>query len=440
MRSARFATIALATAWLGGCRPASDSSTTPAPAALPSRPNIVFILIDAVRADHLGIYGYPKETMPFVAGLAARGLVFERAYAPSSWTPSAMASIFTGRWVHQHGVLSGFAATKSAWRRGETVTLNRVPAELATLPEVLKAGGYRTFGAADNMNLGDAMGFTRGFDVFSSKDQGGLRHGKTVAEWRPQLLSGGPYFLYLHFMAAHAPYRKRAPWYDPETPPRLQDVAAYDSNLSFMDQEIRELFEALDLEQHSVVIVTADHGEEFGDHGGFGHKNTLYEELLRVPLVLFGPGQLPGGRVKSTVSTIDLLPTLRDLLRLPEVADEPGRSLLQTARTGGDASRVLFPMRCDEFGPKAATKKAVVTQRHKLILTEPDGREELYDLLEDPGERHDLAAQKPALVAALRNRLEEMESRTRAADREYAPPVPISKEQAEELRALGYVR
>jgi arylsulfatase A-like enzyme len=414
-------------------------SADPAPATPPPRPNIVLFLLDTVRADHLGLYGYPRETMPFVAGLAERGLLFERAYAPSTWTAPSMASLFTGRWVHEHGVLSGLAATRGALKRGQQVELNRIPSGLDTLPELLQRAGYRTFGAADNFNIGEAMGFTRGFAEFSAKDQGGLRHGKVVAEWRERLVSGPPYFLYLHYMAAHAPYRRRSPWYDPQTPPERREIAAYDSNLSFMDEKIREVFEALDLDSDAVVIVTADHGEEFGDHGSIGHGNTLYEELLRVPLVLFGPGRVPVGRVAAPVSLVDLLPTLRELLGLEPDAPDAGRSLLAAARAP-DPSRVLFPMRWDEFASPPISRKAVVTERYKLILTQPEGREELYDLHADPAERQDLARQRPALVAQLRSELERLERSTRAASREFTPGVEVSREKAQQLRALGYVR
>ncbi len=437
LRTGRLAAAILALSpSLWSCGPAD---LAPAPSTAP-RPNIVFFLLDTVRADHLGVYGYPRETMPFLARLATRGLLFERAYAPSTWTAPSMASVFTGRWVHEHGVLSGLAATRSALKRGETVALNRIPQELETLPELLARAGYRTFGAADNFNIGEAMGFTRGFAEFSAKDQGGLRHGKVVSEWRQRLLAGGPYFLYLHHMAAHAPYRRRAPWYDPATPPERREVAAYDSNLSFMDEKIREVFEALGLDSNAVLIVTADHGEEFGDHGSAGHGNTLYEELLRVPLVLFGPGRVPVGRVAGPVSPIDILPTLRELLGLPPSAQDAGRSLLGSARDGVEPNRALFPMRWDEFAPTPVIRKAVVTERHKLILTLPEGREELYDLAADPGERHNLARERPALVAALRAELDKMERSTRVASREFAPALEISKQRAEELRALGYVR
>ncbi|HJS59096.1 MAG TPA: sulfatase [Vicinamibacteria bacterium] len=427
---------------LTGCGPSPGSAMREAPGApaTASRPNIVLLVLDAVRADHLGIYGYERETMPFLAGRAAGGLVFERAYAPSSWTPSSMASIFTGVWPHQHGVRTGFAATRNALKRGEAITLNRIPSRLLTLPAMLKRAGYRTFGASDNFNVGDAMGFTRGFDEFSAKDQGGLRRGEAVREWREALLGGAPYFLYLHYMAAHAPYHKRAPWYDPNTPGHRQSVAAYDSNLSFLDERIRELHELLAWDERTLLVVTADHGEEFRDHGGAGHTNTLYQELLHVPLVVCWPGRVDPGRIRTPVSTIDLMPSLREAAGQPPDARDQGRSLFETARGGGDPARVVFAMRWDEVGKDRSTKKAVVTERHKLILTLPEARVELYDLIEDPREKSDLSRHKAPLVAALRRQLDELEARTAVAEREFSPAVSFTRENAEELKALGYVQ
>ncbi len=400
----------------------------------------MLLVLDAVRADHLGIYGYERETMPFLASRAAAGLVFERAYAPSSWTPTSLASVFTGLWAHQHGVRTGFAATRSALKHGEAITLNRIPDALETLPVMLKRAGYRTFGASDNLNVGQAMGFTRGFDEFSSKEQGGLRHGRAVQEWGESLRRGSPYFLYLHYMAAHAPYRKRAPWYDPATPAHRESVAAYDSNLSFLDERIRELHELLAWDVDTLLIVTADHGEEFRDHGGSGHTNTLYEELLRVPLVVCQPGRAGVGRIRTPVSTVDLMPTLREAAGAPSSEADQGRSLFDTARRGGDPSRAVFAMRWDEVGKERSEKKAVVTERHKLILTLPEGRTELYDLADDPQEKRDLSRKKAPLVSALRRQLDQLEARTAVAERAYAPAVPITRKRAEELKALGYVQ
>ncbi|HET7293075.1 MAG TPA: sulfatase [Vicinamibacteria bacterium] len=434
--------LALLAGLVAGCRPADGAAgRSPDPAAsAAARPNIALLVLDAVRADRLGFHGYTRETMPYLAGRAAEGLVFERAYAPSSWTPTSMASIFTGLWAHQHGVRTGFAVTRSAVRRGQPLTLNRIPHGLETIPEMLRRAGYRTFGASDNMNVGEAMGFVRGFDEFSAKEQGGLRHGKAVAEWRESLLRGSPYFLYLHYMAAHAPYRRRAPWYDPATPGHLRSAAAYDSNLSFLDERLRELHGLLAWDRGTLVVVTADHGEEFRDHGGSGHRNTLYEELLRVPLIVWHPGPVQARRVATPVSTVDLMPTLREAAGLPASGRDQGLSLLETARRGGDPSRAVFAMRWDEVGAERSEKKAVVTQRHKLILSLPEDRAELYDLLEDPGEKRDLAGDQAPLVAALRRRLAELEARTAVSEREYAPAVAMTRERAEELKALGYVQ
>jgi len=284
------------------------------------------------------------------------------------------------------------------------------------------------------------MGFARGFDAFSSKEQGGLRHGEAVREWRDALLRSSPYFLYLHFMAAHAPYRRRAPWYDPNTPGNRQSVAAYDSNLSFLDERIRELHELLLLDERTLLIVTADHGEEFHDHGRTGHSNTLYQELLHVPLVVSQPGHIVPGRIRDPVSTVDLMPTLREAAGQAPDPSDPGRSLFDTARRGGDPSRIVFAMRWDEVGEEGSTKKAVVTARHKLILTLPDRHVELYDLAEDPCERHDLSREQGALVSALERLLDEVEAGNAVAEREFAPPVSLGKGHVEELKALGYAQ
>ncbi|HET7293074.1 MAG TPA: sulfatase [Vicinamibacteria bacterium] len=402
------------------------------------QPDIVFFLLDTLRADHVPAYGYPKRTMPFLSRLAERGVVFERAWAPSSWTPTSMASIFTGLWANQHGVLTGFRATQRALREGDTIELNRVPAAAELLPEVLKRAGYRTYGAADNINMGPAMGLTRGFDRFFGRPDGGVRG--RVRGWKQELRpGGGPFFLYLHYMDAHGPFK---------TSPRSGQteidatIEAYDAALGSLDEKIRYTFGTLGLEKREnlVVLLLADHGEEFLEHGGTGHGIKLYEELLRVPLILYAPGRLEPRRVAQPVSTIDVLPTLRELAGVPRGQQDAGVSLLATLRGEVKETRSFFPMRFWKPSNVRLARKAVVHGRHKYIVEQPVNTEELYDLEADPGERRNLAASEPALVAELRERLRSFERSAPSYPREFASKVPITRDQAEELKALGYVQ
>ena len=396
---------------------------------------IVFVLLDTVRADHLAPYGYARDTMPFLSQLAAKGVVFEKTWAPSSWTPSSMASIFTGLWVNQHGVLIGYRATRKALKEGDRIQLNRIPQAAETLPEVMKQAGYRTFGVADNVNIGKPMGFTRGFDRFTMRTQGAVRD--RVARWKGALARSSPYFLYLHYFDAHGPYRVQP---RPGQTRLEVNLEAYDAALLSLDAELRSHFETLGLHQGAFVIITADHGEEFWDHGGTGHDNQVYEELLRVPLILYAPGFLEPRRVDTPVSTIDILPTLREVAQAPPGSSDQGISLLRTLRGEAIGPRTFYPMRWWEPTDVRLAKKAVVRDRYKYILNLPQGTEELYDLKADPKERTNLAAAQPRIASDLKQRLRTFEHEAPTHPREFAEAVTLSREKAEELKALGYVQ
>src|SRR5262245_11834417 len=190
-RSALVAALVVFASCRGQEKPSARASAPSGEGDRPAR--VVFVLLDTVRADHLAPYGCARDTMPFLSQLAAKGVVFEKAWAPSSWTPSSMASIFTGLWVNQHGVLIGYRATRKALKEGaDQLQLNRIPKALPTLPEVMKGAGYRTYGAADNVNIGRPMGFARGFDRFMMKSHGAVRD--RVAKWKDELARHGSYF------------------------------------------------------------------------------------------------------------------------------------------------------------------------------------------------------------------------------------------------------
>ncbi len=423
---------------IASCR--GGETPTPPPAAESADgdrpPRIVFVLLDTVRADHLAPYGYARDTMPFLSQLAAQGVVFEKAWAPSSWTPSSMASIFTGLWVNQHGVLIGMLATRRALNEGEEVQLNRIPRAAETLPEVMRRAGYRTYGAADNVNMGKPMGFTRGFDRFTMRNQGAVRD--RVAKWKDELARRGSYFLYLHYMEAHGPWRVQP---GPGQTELEVNLAAYDAALTLLDHQLRSHFEALGLlRPGSFVVIAADHGEEFWDHGGTGHDPQVYEELLRVPLIVYAPGLLGPRRVATPVTTIDILPTLREVAKAPPSPRDQGVSLLKTMRGEVGEPRTFYPMRFWEPTDLRRAKKAVVRSRYKYILNLPEGKEELYDLEADPGERRDLAADLPQVASDLKQRLRAFEHKAETHPREFAEAVRLTREKAEELKALGYVQ
>lgn len=417
------------------------------PAGKPDGVNLVFILLDTVRPDHLTPYGYAKDTTPFLASLAENGVVFERAYAPSTWTPSSMASIFTSLYVNQHGVLTGYLATQKALTHGENFSFNQIPSTTETAPEVLKRLGYRTFAVADNINISERLGFSRGFDRFWMHNGAGADAiNAKLREWRAEVRSG-KHFLYVHYNDAHAQlrgtgiYTKRKPWYDESVEPARENIEAYDSGLSYLDERVRELFELLEFEKDTLVVITADHGEEFGEHGGYEHTIKLYDELLRVPLIVYQPGRLARRRVSEPVSTLDLLPTFREAAGGKPSPFDQGVSLFKTIEGPPPAEpRTFFPMRFKEGRRKLFARKGVVRARWKYILTVPENTEELYDLEADPKERTNLASKLPQVVADLRGRLEAFESTAKVHKREFSGPAHISPEQAEQLRALGYIQ
>jgi arylsulfatase A-like enzyme len=217
-----------------------------------------------------------------------------------------------------------------------TITLNAIPDEAVTLPEILQRAGYRTFGVADNLNICAAEGFDQGFDAFQSYNyRGAAAVNAQVVDWTTEILQPeSPYFLYVHYMDPHKPYGHRQPWSSQLGATGTADISAYDSEIRHVDEHIRTLFETMGWKDNTIVVVTSDHGEEFGDHGEFGHGHNLYNETLQVPLLVYPASALGwnGGRVGESVSLIDLLPTLREIAGAQPAAHEEGLSLLVALR------------------------------------------------------------------------------------------------------------
>jgi arylsulfatase A-like enzyme len=427
----------------------------------PNRPNVLLVTVDTLRADRLSGYGYARKTSPYLDSLAESGVRFERAYATSSWTAPSLASLVTSLDPTVHGVEHGHLDDQLIVRQ------EVLPESVPLLAEELRAAGYRTFGVTANTHLYGRFGFDRGFDRYECL--GFLDAAvvlRTLQEWRDGIIGGAaPWFLWVHLLDPHAPFVPRKPaireyfpgfrplWrpvrgvIDPEDykrfgaekGTRLHELinALYDGEIAFTDAAIREVAAMVGVGDGDLVVVTADHGEEFLDHGSFGHGKTLFEEVIRVPLILRLPGRAHAGRVvRGAVSLLDVFPTVLDVVGAPAPPDIQGSSLLPRLAGGAptDAVVTVTLSRFVPLGMDSITRGSWKYIRHRV---DPE-RRMLFDLASDPGETANLVATQPEKAAELAALLEAQlsASRSRRVEPGFAD---LSGEELEQLRALGYV-
>jgi arylsulfatase A-like enzyme len=432
-----------------------------APAATP--PNILFLLVDAQRADHVSSYGYPRATTPTLDALAARGVRLTTAMAPSNRTGTSMPSIWTGLLPSRH----------ANFRRGDVLDEG-----FTTVAELLRARGYRTAAWCPNPSLDGRFRIGQGFDLYRSGNPGW----KATREWRRwetakfinkralQWLDRDrdrPFFAWLHYRDVHAPYappppfdRKFAgaaetmlPWLSARITPADRGradaalahlVARYDGDVRYTDHQIAQLLAALErrgLLERTVVVVTADHGDAFLEHGQLGHDQTLYEEELHVPLIVVRPGEIPRV-VDDLVSTMDLFPTLLELAGVPAPASD-AVSLVplldgRTVPRHRDHAFAESRMRIWGWGGR---QRAIREGDWKLIVYDwywwPFDDVELFDLRADPHEHRDLAGREPQRVRALRATLDGAIARAAAGARR-ADSAPLDPQLRQRLEAIGY--
>ncbi|HEY2945413.1 MAG TPA: sulfatase, partial [Vicinamibacteria bacterium] len=423
--------------------------------------SVLLIVLDAARAAELGCYGYPRPTTPEIDRLASEGIVFERAYTPAVYTLGAMSSVWTSQYPDRH--------------HGELSYADRLPRDRLTLAEVLGAAGIPTAGFVANAMAGAALGFERGFgefhEVYRSYPELGSR-GESLARALPEWLARPRerFFAYLHFREPHFPYdppppfdtrfgpdgpltteqRRDKTWYTDvnqgrrrATPEELAHlVRLYDGNLAYADAQIgaiRRALEASGVLERTVVIVTADHGEQLGEHGYISHSAQVYEQSVRVPLVVRLPaGKGPrGARVRELVDHLDLAPTVLDVLGVPMPSGGrfQGRSLLPVIAGGPGKPAVLSRTVWDR--PVYALRD----ERFKLIYDTRTGRSELYDLEGDPDERRELSAAEPLRAEYYRQTLEHwiLSLRPATAVAAAAQRLEMTPEQCENLKSLGYL-
>jgi arylsulfatase A-like enzyme len=428
------------------------------------RPNIILITIDTLRADHLSCYGYHRETSPFIDSIAREALLFSQAYATSSWTAPSMASIFTGRYPRGHGVRHGSALGPRAAITGQELLVD----DFLTIAEALKDAGYTTYGVSSNGHVSRGTGFGQGFDHFATHwFMKSPAPNTSVREWRDAIWESSPFFLWVHYFDPHNPYAPRLPWVrdytsrsnsysrwtrEPMANPRdyLAEIAGdplalqtlldrYDSEINYCDQHIAQLFALLPADPNTLVIITSDHGEAFLEHGQVLHGETLFEEEIRVPLIVKLP-RIPGDAVRSEtisapVSNRSIFATIMDVAGLDAAPDPAGSSLIAPGAVPPDATPEPLYLELDWLGKATGLRVG----DWKLIIAGNENHEtQLFDLEADPGETRNLLRAAPERAAQLNRLLRQWES----THPEFVAPViemEVDPERERRLRSLGYL-
>jgi arylsulfatase A-like enzyme len=465
----------LALTWALPVRPPLDVAPA-APVAGPAgAPNVVLVVVDSLRPDHLSSFGYLRKTSPRIDALANEGTRYTQAFAPASSTRASMAAILTGLVPTAHGVI----------RKGD-----HLPDRVETLAEVLARSGYHTVGFPNDSELTAARGFSQGFAEYRYLAPAvafggdplaaelavyeGLRIGREgvlpraidksmygrpaeyVVDRAAAWLDGPtaattPFFLYLHFIDPHEPYvvhpvdgtgYGRRAMRNP-SPPLVDDITrAYDGEITYVDEQVGRLLDELKrhgLYDGALIVVTADHGEELLEHGGWWHGSSLYDEQIAVPLIVKPPRGGTGRVAEALVSTVDIAPTI--LAAAGSAVPEAMRGIVLPLYGGAVPPRdSVF---AEETTPDGTVLRAVRTRTWKLLTATPDNAgglptTELFAIADDRREMRNLAADRPVEREDMRAAL----GRTVLAARAqvtHTGTADVDKATKDRLKQLGYI-
>ncbi len=369
------------------------------------RPNVLLISIDTLRADHLGTYGYARPTSPNIDRFAEDAVVFLRAFSQASKTWDSVPSFLTG--LYPSNLPRDYQHRRV---RKKPYFAYYLKSSVGLIAEAFSAAGYST-GAIVSGTLLRALGLDRGFQRYQ-------RAANPTRAANEQLTRvDRPFMLWLHYNSPHAPYKKRR-GHDFGSAP----IDRYDSEIAFEDSQIASVLATLaatGAADSTVVILTADHGEEFGEHGGFSHTRKHYRELLHVPLIVKIPGVAPS-RVNDVVELVDLVPTLHELCGLSRPRTRlDGHSLLATL-AGPRPLELGGAYAEDVHHDLHVSRRAFFDGRFRLIDDRQLDRQELYDVERDALEQRDIAAAHPDVVQSLRERIAVRALRSRSPRRAHA--------------------
>jgi arylsulfatase A-like enzyme len=430
-------------AGLASCGAPDDGSGPASVSPNPAR-NVLVISLDTLRADRLGAYGYPRLTSPFLDSLAKRGTLFTRAYVNSHGTPPSHASLLTSLYQESHRV---------SFQRNDGLVQHWLPESLTTMAETFRASGFDTWAVTGGGYLSQEFNFDQGFEVFDDQPKDfETAIDRTLAILNDRARESKPWFGFLHTFAVHSPYepphhyqslfveqptdfypnnenliqyQTKASELRPEDLEYLSSL--YDSSVRYMDALLQMLFLWLErggFLEDTVVVITSDHGEEFGEHGGLLHGVSLYQELVKVPLLILGPGFEAGKRDPGLASLIDVAPTLYQVTGVSPISELSGRSLRDESSRGP----VYLQYTDLLYG--------VIDGDWKLIRRSA-GPSLLFDLAADPLEQIDVAGAQAEHAAQLEELLDRWLGDVPRPQLEMGEDA-LSQDKLDELRALGY--
>lgn len=416
--------------------------------------SVVLIIIDTVRADHLGCYGYDRETSPNIDAFSEECVLFRKAVSPAPWTTPAIAGMFTGQFPRVLGY------------HDEAIVVDE---KALCMAEIFKYNGYETAGVISHIFVSAKLGFDQGFDSFDEDNAQGHGHisSPSVTDKGIAFIDANKdkrFFLFLHYFDPHCDYIMHEPYdFYPEYEGSLHSgqpieelrehsrymtdedrrylTALYDSEIRFTDEHIGRLFKHLKdigIYENLVIVVAADHGEAFleRDDHWIGHTRNVYQELIHVPFMIKTPVSDGGRTVGEWVSLVDFMPTVVGAagLEVPEGYRYDGLDLL--ARGTGGAREIVF----SETG-RWGDQETLIGGRWKILRDRASGSIHLFDLISDPGEFHDVADQEKDVLKRFRAKLQDMNyelDMSRSRFRVMAPK--LSPEEIEKLKSLGYIR
>jgi arylsulfatase A-like enzyme len=445
-----------------------------------ARPHVVLVSLDTLRAGNLGCYGHERDTSPHLDDLARRSVRFENAFAQASVTLASHLSLLTSLYPPQFGIVRDDGQNYM-----QNVTKLRLSDNVVTLAEVLADAGYSTAAFAGGGLVSRSYGFAQGFDHFWNASTPAEN---TLAESLPRLFdwldawqddhdADERVFVFLHSYDIHDPYRAPAPFkkaftdrraeqfvrqekYAPittalqahlpdPTPEQLAEIMGfYDNGIAYADDRMAALEQGLrerGLWENTLLVILSDHGEEFMEHGDWGHRPKIFRELTHVPLIVHFPEDDHAGTVvESPVELLDVAPTILEWLELPPPSDWRGQSLMPfvQGRANPTPNRPIY----SEVANERFAIRGVRRGDWLLVWHGAADRTELYDLANDPGEQHDVAAEHQDVVAEMFGDLKSwMEELLRSSEQLQAVPMDadglsLMEFEQEVLRQLGYVK